>query len=365
MTEWRQDILGPGFECTDLDLGEDDEGRVVATLVRHVADSRPWWQRILPDRRELAGVDVLYVHGWSDYFFQRRFARFWSVRGANFYALDLRKYGRSLREGQTPGYIENLDDYDADLEAALERMGHGIDQPSGQEQEQQSKPDQRQQQSQPRRRLILAGHSTGGLVLSLWMGRRPGRAHALVLNSPWLEFQLTGMGRQMLAPLVDLRARFQAKEASPQLDFGYYSRAQREVEDANDPLEIDLRWRPERAHAISAGWLRAVLRGHARVSAGLGITVPVCVLLSTRSELPARWSEHLTRADTVLDVEEVARAALRLGESVTVERIDGALHDVFVSRHDARDEAYARLGRWVTGWAVGQRRDRKHGRRID
>ena len=54
------------------------------------------------DRRRLADVDVLYVHGWSDYFFQKRLARFWTDQGARFYALDLRKYGRSLRPDRRP-----------------------------------------------------------------------------------------------------------------------------------------------------------------------------------------------------------------------------------------------------------------------
>ena len=55
-------------------------------------------------------------------------------------------------------------------------------------------------------------------------------------------------------------------------------------------------------------------------------------------------------ADTVLEVEGIARAALRLGPSVTVERIDGALHDIFLSAPDVRDEAYARLETWLSGW---------------
>ena len=90
---------------------------------------------------------------------------------------------------------------------------------------------------------------------------------------------------------------------------------------------------------------------HRRVS----IDAPVCVLLSDRSVVPTRWSEDLTRADTVLVVDDIARAALRLGDSVTVERIPGALHDVFLSRTEARDIAYERLDRWVMG-CLGTRR---------
>jgi alpha-beta hydrolase superfamily lysophospholipase len=54
----------------------------------------------------------------------------------------------------------------------------------------------------------------------------------------------------------------------------------------------------------------------------------------------------------VLVVDDIARASLRLGPSVTVERIAGALHDVFLSRRDVRAHAYARLGRWVDGTMV-------------
>lgn len=85
------------------------------------------------------------MHGWSDYFFQRKLARFWARHGARFYALDLHNYGRSLRPGLTPGYVTDLREYDADISAALTAMGRG---PGS---------------SQGNRRLILLGHSTGGL----------------------------------------------------------------------------------------------------------------------------------------------------------------------------------------------------------
>ena len=101
--------------------------------------------------------------------------------------------------------------------------------------------------------------------------------------------------------------------------------------------------------AVHSGWLHAILAGHTRVAAGLHIDAPVCVLLSEKSAVPTRWSEELTRADTVLVVDDIARASLRLGDSVTVERIPGALHDIFLSRADARDIAYERLDRWVMG----------------
>lgn len=331
MTDWIPDVLGDEFEQLTLDLGTDEQGPVVATLVRALPAEPAWWDQLRGHRPLLDDVDVLYVHGWSDYFFQKRLARFWTSRGARFFALDLRKYGRSLREGQTPGYIADLATYDEDIAAALDAMGRG------------------EGGDATARRLILLGHSTGGLTLSLWASRHPDAADAVILNSPWLEFQFAP-ARAAIAPMVELQARIRPLEAAPQVDLGFYTRAQQEVADPDDPMEVNLAWRPTQTMAVYAGWLHAILSGHKAVAAGLSITAPVCVLLSARFAPPTRWSDDLTSADSVLVVDDIARAALRLGSSVTVERIDGALHDVFLSRHEAREDAYRRLERWVTGW---------------
>jgi alpha-beta hydrolase superfamily lysophospholipase len=344
MAQWVPDVLEDEFEQCTLPLREDDQGEVVATLVRALPEPvgpRPsGWERFVrrlrgvPMQEEqplLGGVDVLYVHGWSDYFFQKRLARFWSSRGARFFALDLRKYGRSLRDGQTPGYITDLHTYDEDIAAALGVIAEDADTSRGP------------------RRLVLMGHSTGGLVLSLWASRHPDAAAAVILNSPWLEFQLAPL-RAAIAPMVELQARLRPLDVAPQVDLGFYARAQAEVADPDDPMETNPIWRPSATMAVHAGWLHAILAGHRDVAEGLSIPVPVCVLLSARSALPTRWSEELTSADSVLVVDDIAQRALKLGASVTVERIDGALHDVFLSRKQARDDAYARLERWVTGW---------------
>jgi alpha-beta hydrolase superfamily lysophospholipase len=54
------------------------------------------------------------------------------------------------------------------------------------------------------RPLIVMGHSTGGLTLSLWAARHAGIANAIVLNSPWPEFQGRELGRAALTPVVEL-----------------------------------------------------------------------------------------------------------------------------------------------------------------
>jgi len=336
---WVPDILGKPFEQLTLPLGvQGEHGALVATLVRSIPN--PLAALLAP----LRDVDVLYVHGWSDYFFQRDLARFWTGRGARFYALDLRRYGRSLREGQSPGYIDSLDDYDVDISAALVAMGHrpaASGQPSGPE------PDGRTR----RRRLVLVGHSTGGLTLTLWAARHPGRAHAVVLNSPWLELQLGPLGRQALAPLVDMRARLDPRGTQPAVDFGYYTRAQEELGTLPQDEHRAL-WRPDRGFPTAPGWLSAVMQGHRRVAAGVDVGCPVLVLLSAGSTTPLAWKESMTSTDSVLVVDDIARAATRIGELVTIARVDGAIHDVFLSAPQARAIAYDALYRWVHAYVA-------------
>ena len=344
MTEWREDVLGDEFECTDLELGEDAEGPLVATLVRALPERRGFWDQTFGDPRMLEDVDVLYVHGWNDYFFQKHLARFYTERGARFFALDLRKYGRSLRDGLTAGYVDHLADYDDEIGQALAII-------RDQDQHASHASWWQRRDPQPFRRLLLLGHSTGGLVLSLWAGRHSGVADALLLNSPWLELQLSSVARKALAPVVGIRAKLSPHVvALPQIDLGFYWQALRECCSEDEFSIINHAWRLEKSPIVRAGWLSTVLEGHTTINAGIDVTVPVCVLLSARSHFGLSWDDAMLRADTVLEVDGVAKSALKLGSSVTVERVDGALHDVFLSHPDARADAFARMERWLIGW---------------
>ncbi len=320
-SEWAPDILGRPFQQLTLEVGEDAGVPIVATLVRsHPAA----WVGLTG---ALSDVDVLYVHGWSDYFFQTELAHFWNDLGARFYALDLRGYGRSLRPTRPPGYVSSLDEYDGDIAAALEAMASG------------------------RRRIVLLGHSTGGLTLSLWAARHPGVVSAVVLNSPWLELQTGALARQALAPIVQARARFDPLGAHPAVDLGFYTRAQREL---GSLPEAPDGWRPERGFPTHPGWLAAIIAGHARVASGLDIDCPVLVLLSSRGSNPLAWSPEAVSSDNVLVVDDIARAATKLGADVTLARVEGAIHDIFLSAPEPRASAYRALRRWLTGGALAR-----------
>ncbi len=309
---WVPDIL-PGFERQTIPLEVDEEGPNAATLVR-------------PGDRPASGIPVLYVHGWSDYFYNAPLARHFTDRGYAFHALDLRKYGRSLRPGQTPGWAEGLEVYDDEIGRALRIIAR--DHPG---------------------RPVLMGHSTGGLVLSLWAARHPGRAAALVLNSPWLEMQGSALVRHMASAVIDPVARLQPKSPLrlPRVD--HYWRSISAAADGD--WDLHPLWRPQFSFEVTGGWLKAVMAGHATVADGLGLAEPVYVMLSDRTLFASAWREEMTSTDIVLDVDVIAQRAARLGRHVTVVRHPGAMHDVMASRTAVRRAVAREMFRWLAVYA--------------
>jgi alpha-beta hydrolase superfamily lysophospholipase len=315
----QTDILGPPYVSETIELPDDDEGAVVATLVRRPAD-----------RRKPHGA-VLKVHGFCDYFFQTTEAEFFTGLGYDFYALDLRKHGRSLLPHQTPNFALDLSEYDADLDAASrlirDRDGH--------------------------ERVIISGHSTGGLITALWSDRRrvEGRqmADAFVLNSPWLDLQGSFFLRTAGTEAINRLGQRRPYAVVPRTVTGVYGETLHR--DLRGEWDFDLTWKPQESYPVRAGWLRAVRVGHRTVHRGIDVGAPVLTLCSARSLVVQKWCDEAACADTVLDVKQIAKWSHQLGLHVTVIRLADALHDVFLSRKDVRDTAFAHVKRWL-GYAV-------------
>lgn len=350
--DWQPDQLGEGFQHLELALADDDEGAVCATLVRHIPTGPPGPPALLSALRKtvfrplpwpgsearsnhgaVRPAVVLYLHGWADYFLQAELAKFVGAHGLHFYALDLRKFGRSLRSWQTPGYTTDLAVYDEDIAAALAAIRADVAGRTG-------------ISAEPA--VHMLAHSLGGLIGALWAHRHPGELGTLILNAPWLELQGSSLIRNIAMHLVEPIARTDPRRPFrfPEMP-GYWESVSSQ---AHGEWFLDPKWRPTASFPIRAGWTRAVLAGHSAVERRLDIAAPVLVMLSDRTRIQAEWSEELMRVDAVIDVEQTARRALGLGRRTAVFRYPGAIHDVFLSRSEVRQEAYRDLVAWLHGY---------------
>lgn len=309
------DVLGAPYTAETLTLRPDDEGEVVATLVHRPA-------------AEPTGKAVLHVHGFADYFFQTGMADFWVERGYDFYALDLRKYGRSLLAHQTPNYVADLATYYEELDLAHARVVADHD------------------------HLVLSAHSTGGLTVPLWLHDRGHGCAGVFLNAPWIDMHGDAFTRLMALPVIHRIGAFYPMREIPREVTGVYARSlHREF---GGEWDFDLDWKPLGSWPVYAGWIRAIRTGQARIARGLDLDAPVLMVSSDRSSHPASLEDpDLRCTDAVLDVERMKRRAAELSRHVTVAQVPGAMHDVVLSPEPVRSRVYDELARWLTAYVDG------------
>lgn len=299
MSDWVEDRLLPGFEAKTLEFPDDYDGRVVATLVRLPAGDAP------------RGA-VLYVHGFVDYFFQRHMAERFAAEGYAFYALDLRKHGRSWLEHQHPCFCKDLAEYDADIGAAIDEIGAPV---------------------------LLAGHSTGGLVCSLYAhrGARREQVRALWLNSPFFDWKVTPFKRAQLGIAALTGQAFPFLNDPKALKPAYIRSIHRDYEGEWD---FDLRLKPLHGFPAYFGWIGAVLAAQAKVHASLDLKCPVL-------------SMHSDEADIVLDWRDIAKWGRALGPRASVLAFPGGLHDLVLSRREVREAVFGGLFPWAQRTEAG------------
>jgi alpha-beta hydrolase superfamily lysophospholipase len=316
LDELVPDVLGEPYLAETITLPPDDEGPVVATLVVRRA-------------AEPTGRAVLHVHGFCDYFFQTAYAEWWNERGYDFYALDLRKYGRSLRPHQTPNYVTDLREHFPELDAAYLRITDRDEHDH----------------------VVISAHSTGGLIASLWANERRSQDRALdlvgmVLNSPWLDMQGGAFIRGLGTSIVKQVGARRPKRPIPRTVGGHYGRSLHADHAGEWAFNTD--WKPLDSFPVSFGWLRAIRLGHDEVHRGLEVGCPVLVLSSSGTRWPKEMGPDAHNFDIVLEVPQIRQWATALGSHVTYVAIEGARHDVILSLPEPREKAYAELGRWMS-----------------
>jgi alpha-beta hydrolase superfamily lysophospholipase len=317
--EWTDDVL-PGYRQHTLALGTDPdgEGELFATLVR-TTESIP------------SSSVVLALHGYTDYFFNTELAEHFAARGWRFYGLDSRRCGRSWRAGQTPHFTTDLARYDRELEGALAIIGA----------------------ENPGARVRVDGHSTGGLVVSLWLDRVRSRGDTaalkiagLVLNSPFLDLNGPAILRtRATSTAIGAASRVRATRVVRGAGSGGYGLTLHR--DYHGEFDYNLTWKPIGGFPITVGWIHAIRRGQARLHRGLDVGVPNLVLRSDHSVAETAETQLLQRGDAVLDVAHIARWAGCLGNRTTSVPVVDAKHDVFLSLSEPRAAAYAELDRWL------------------
>lgn len=308
--DWKPDVLGDSYEQKTVELADDYSGKVRTTVVRHKTSGQ-------------GNTAVLYLHGYNDYFFQSQLGDSIVAHGYAFYAVDLRKYGRSLLPEQLKFEVRDLKEYFEDLDVALNEIA-----------------------SDGYANVVFLAHSTGGLTMSYYLSQhlsdRP-QVKALILNSPFLDMNLSKFQENFLVPMV---AALPFKNMKiKQGDSRAY--AESLLAAYHGEWEYDTEWKMEVSPEVTSGWISAIHKAQRTLQKGTDIRIPILLMHSNRSVYGDKWTPEFNSGDAVLDVNDISKYGKMLGPNVTEFVVDDGLHDLILSRKDVRDKVYAEMFLWL------------------
>jgi len=301
-----------GFQVKKLNLENDYEGRVEATLLKRNAEKE-------------SEKAMLYIHGFVDYFFQVPLAVWANKLGFNFYALELRKYGRSILDHQKPNMFKHYTEY-------FEEIGETV---------------RLIRENDKNTTLVLMGHSTGGLLSSLYAHhhRQEQTIDALILNSPFFDFNMSSAVKKTALPLMAFLGRINPDISSPGgLSTGYPMSIHK---NHYGEWDFDLRYKPVEGFPINLGWVNGIYKAQKELQKGLDIQCPVLVMYSSKSVKSGKYNPAMQTADAVLNVKDIEKYADRLGDKVKKVTIRNGTHDLLLSKVDVRQNVYQEMEKFL------------------
>ncbi len=300
------------FNYHTINLKSDYEGKTIATLISSKSNTDN-------------SIPVLYIHGFIDYFFHPHLAEEFHQHGYDFYALELRKYGHSLQPHQHPNYCKSSEEYFEEISITIRSI-----------------------YDKSQKKIVLMGHSTGGLITSLYMNKGKERelVCGLILNSPFLELNMP-LAVRMVAPAF-------AKIASTFYPFSKLNNAISPVYGQSvhknyfGDWDFNLKWKPINGFPAFFAWLVAIVDAQKQLKQNAAIKVPILVLFSSHSLLLKKYTPEAQTADIVLNVKHIQKIGKKLGSNVVLKEIKNGMHDLFLSKKDARNVAFIALFDWMS-----------------
>jgi alpha-beta hydrolase superfamily lysophospholipase len=292
-----------------IELNSDYEGEVNAVLTSSKLNTG-------------SRKSVLYLHGYVDYFFHPHLGEKFNHSNFDFYALDLRKHGRSLMQHQHPNYCKDIEEYFEEISIAIRKI------------------------KSENKSLFLLAHSTGGLTASCYMnhGKERELIDGLILNSPFLDFNQSKSEKlisQFIAKLIGKVSNYAKIEGA--LSPAY---AQSVHKDYYGEWQFNLDWKPIKGFPTYFKWVAAIARAQKSLEKS-NIKVPILIMHSSGSIKTAKYSKEAMSNDIVLNIEDIKRVGKKLGDRVTFMKIDNAQHDIFLSPKAVREVGFDKMFSWL------------------
>lgn len=307
-TSWHADIL-PGYQARYVNQGVQFDGPCRSTIVKLRC-------------RKPSGKGVLYVHGFNDYFFQTEMGLRYVDSGYHFYAVDLRRFGRSKLPWQYPYNIRDLRKYYDDIDSAVVQMrSDGISD------------------------ITLCGHSEGGLIVTSYAVDKSDDIPVarIVTDSPFYAWNFNTVYRHLLIPGVRNLSVLIKNAKVPQGHCDGYAYSLLRQYDGEWTYNTD--WKMIYSPPVTFSWIGQIQSAQNRIRKHADrLRVPLLVMHSSRKVDGCDYNPDFKYGDAVLDPSMINDVAKKLKSKspcpVEICVIDSGLHDLILSLRPHRDAAY-------------------------
>lgn len=310
-TTWHPDIL-EGYEARYVNHGEAFDGPCRSTIIRKLA----------PKKSRKA---YLYIHGFNDYFFQKEMGELFVDSGYNFYAVDLRRYGRSWQPWQYPFNVRKQKEYFEDIDSALSQI-----------------------RRDGNTDITLSGHSTGGLTVAYMAAMKGARVgvNRVVTDSPFLEWNFSALMRNVGAPMIELLSKISPNSKVKQAHCDGYAYSLLKEYDGEWTYDTD--WKMIYSPPVTFSWVGSINHAQSELMKKAShITVPILVMHSTRKISGCNYTPEFQTGDAVLDPAMIQKRGEKLGHVREVCAIDSGIHDLILSPSPHREAAYDTIFRFI------------------
>lgn len=311
-TTWHADILD-GYEARYVNHGKSFDGPCRSTIIRKLSSKG-------------CKRAYLYIHGFNDYFFQKEMGERFVDSGFNFYAVDLRRYGRSWQPWQYPFNVRNQKEYFEDIDSALSviRKDGNTD-------------------------ITLSGHSTGGLTVAYYAAcmKDDKKVDRVVTDSPFLEWNFSPFMRNIAIPVVGFFGNIfpNVKIKQGHCDGYAYSL----LKQYHGEWEYNTDWKMVYSPPVTMSWIKSINNAQSNLMRHHSdIKVPILVMHSSRKIDGCNWQPVFQTGDAVLNPFDLQKRGEKLGSQRQVCAIDSGLHDLILSSLKHREAAYDTIFNFIS-----------------
>jgi alpha-beta hydrolase superfamily lysophospholipase len=269
-----------------------------------------------------ASTAVLYIHGYMDYFFQHHLAGFFLEKGISFYAIELRKYGSSIKKHHHQNYFKNISEYDEEISIVINKI-----------------------KNDEHENIVINGHSTGGLLATHYAlnGEYKHLISGVILNSPFLEFNISKLEKFILPFAASFACIFPYLKAS-KLSSIY---TQSLHKDYKGRWEFNLNYKPVPSFVTYLGWVRGILNAHNYIQKRKIKSIPSIIFHSDKSYFGTAWSDLVYTCDAVLNVDDIAYFGRKIYPHADIVTINNAVHDIVLSSDEVIENYFNQISAWL------------------